>query len=65
MFRLIALAGLALLQAVSAGRYPSYGTLQTTNSSGVLNVSDLANLIETLQANDTDIRVVVFSSAKF
>ncbi|KAJ7661082.1 ClpP/crotonase-like domain-containing protein, partial [Mycena rosella] len=59
---------------------PSYGTLQTTNSSGVLNVvinntyssvnlfdlhvqSDLANLIETLQANDTDIRVVVFSSA--
>lgn len=25
--------------------------------------SDLANLIETLQANDTDIRVVVFSSA--
>ncbi|KAJ7643199.1 hypothetical protein B0H17DRAFT_1148638 [Mycena rosella] len=80
MFRLIALAGLALLQAASAARYPSYGTLQTTNSSGVLNVvinntyssvnlfdlhiqSDLANLIETLQANDTDIRVVVFSSA--
>ncbi|KAJ6534987.1 ClpP/crotonase-like domain-containing protein [Mycena capillaripes] len=26
-------------------------------------MSDLANLIETLQANDTDIRVVVFSSA--
>jgi enoyl-CoA hydratase/carnithine racemase len=25
--------------------------------------SNLANLIETLQANDTDIRVVVFSSA--
>jgi enoyl-CoA hydratase/carnithine racemase len=26
--------------------------------------SDLANLVETLQANDTDVRVVVFSSAK-
>ncbi|KAJ7728009.1 hypothetical protein DFH07DRAFT_970007 [Mycena maculata] len=54
-------------------------TLQTTNSSGVMNIvidststinlfdfhlqADLANLIETLQANDTDIRVVVFSSA--
>ncbi|KAJ7042320.1 ClpP/crotonase-like domain-containing protein [Mycena alexandri] len=66
--------------SVSAARYPSFGTLQTTNSSGVMNVvinntyseinlfdlhvqSDLANLIETLQANDTDIRVVVFSSA--
>ncbi|KAF8186154.1 ClpP/crotonase-like domain-containing protein [Mycena galopus ATCC 62051] len=64
----------------SAARYPSYGTLQTTNSSGIMNVvinntyssinlfdqyfqSDLANLIETLQANDSDIRVVVFSSA--
>ncbi|KAJ7231148.1 ClpP/crotonase-like domain-containing protein [Mycena haematopus] len=49
-----------LLFALSAlaARYPSFGTLQTTNSSG----SDLANLIETLQANDTDIRVVVFSS---
>ncbi|KAJ6540660.1 hypothetical protein B0H19DRAFT_1078060 [Mycena capillaripes] len=64
----------------SAARYPSYGTLQMTSSSGVLNVvikntfssvnlfdehvmSDLANLIiETLQANDTDIHVVVFSS---
>ncbi|KAJ7171250.1 ClpP/crotonase-like domain-containing protein, partial [Mycena filopes] len=72
---------LALAAAtVSAARYPSFGTFQTTNSSGVLNVvinntyseinlfdlhiqSDLANLIETLQANDTDIRVVVFSSA--
>ncbi|KAJ7131058.1 ClpP/crotonase-like domain-containing protein, partial [Mycena epipterygia] len=59
---------------------PSFGTLQTTNSSGVLNVvinntfssinlfdfhlqADLANLIETLQENDTDIRVVIFSSA--
>ncbi|KAJ6453698.1 enoyl-CoA hydratase/isomerase family protein [Mycena sanguinolenta] len=66
--------------SVSAAQYPSFGTLQTTNSSGVMNVvinntystinlfdfhvqSDLANLIETLQANDTDIRVVVFSSA--
>ncbi|KAJ7779703.1 ClpP/crotonase-like domain-containing protein, partial [Mycena metata] len=61
--------------SVSAARYPSFGTLRTTNSSGVMNVvinntyseinlfdlhvqSDLANLIETLQANDTDIRVV-------
>ncbi|KAJ7158166.1 ClpP/crotonase-like domain-containing protein [Mycena filopes] len=67
---------LALLTvAVSAARYPSFGTLQTTNSSGVLNVvinntyseinlfdlhiqSDLANLIETLQEKDTDIRVL-------
>ncbi|KAJ6526744.1 ClpP/crotonase-like domain-containing protein [Mycena capillaripes] len=65
--------------SASAARYPSYGTLQTTNSSGVMNVvinntyssinlfdehvqSDLANLIETLQVNDTNIRVVVFSS---
>ncbi|KAJ7691458.1 hypothetical protein B0H17DRAFT_1201099 [Mycena rosella] len=64
----------------STARYPSYGTLQTTKSSGVLNVvinntyspvnlfdqyfqSDLANLIEALQGNDTDVRVVVFSSA--
>ncbi|KAF7355931.1 hypothetical protein MVEN_00922200 [Mycena venus] len=63
-----------------AARYPSYGTLQTTKSDGVLNVvinntystinlfdmhvqSDLANLIETLQANDTDVRVVVFSKS--
>jgi enoyl-CoA hydratase/carnithine racemase len=79
MFRaLLSLASLAL--ASSAARYPSFGTLQTTNSSGVMNVvinntfspinlfdlhvqSDLANLIETLQAPDTDIRVVVFSSA--
>ncbi|KAJ7602633.1 ClpP/crotonase-like domain-containing protein [Mycena rosella] len=81
MFRALlslALASFALL--ASAARYPSYGTLQTINSSGVLNVminntyssvnlfdlhiqSDLANLIETLQANDTDIRVAVFSSA--
>ncbi|KAJ7486710.1 ClpP/crotonase-like domain-containing protein [Mycena latifolia] len=76
--RLLPLTGLALI--ASAARYPSYGTLQTTESSGVLNVvinntyssinlfdehiqSDLANLIETLQANDTDVRVVVFSSA--
>ncbi|KAJ7509484.1 ClpP/crotonase-like domain-containing protein [Mycena galericulata] len=81
MFRLLrlAIAGLFALSA-SAARYPSFGTLQTTNSSGVLNVvinntystinlfdlhvqSDLANLIETLQANDTDIRVVVFSKS--
>ncbi|KAF8175891.1 ClpP/crotonase-like domain-containing protein [Mycena galopus ATCC 62051] len=71
---------LPLAVSVAAARYPSFGTLQTTNSSGVMNVvinntyssinlfdlhvqSDLANLIETLQANDTDIRVVVFSSA--
>ncbi|KAJ6533628.1 ClpP/crotonase-like domain-containing protein [Mycena capillaripes] len=77
-FRLLSLALPTLL--ASAARYPSYGTLQTTKSSGVMNVvinntyssinlfdqyfqSDLANLIETLQANDTDIRVVVFSSA--
>ncbi|KAJ7483577.1 ClpP/crotonase-like domain-containing protein [Mycena latifolia] len=76
--RLVTFTSLALL--ASAARYPSYGTLQTTESSGVLNVvinntyspinlfdqhvqSDLANLIETLQANDTDVRVVVFSSA--
>ncbi|KAJ7486686.1 enoyl-CoA hydratase/isomerase family protein [Mycena latifolia] len=74
----LSLVSLALL--ASGARYPSYGTLQTTQSSGVLNVlinntyspinlldyhvqSDLANLIETLQANDTDVRVVVFSSA--
>ncbi|KAJ6568025.1 ClpP/crotonase-like domain-containing protein [Mycena vulgaris] len=82
MFRgLLSFTTLALLASyASAARYPSYGTLQTTKSSGVLNVvinntfseisvfdvhimSDLANLIETLQANDTDVRVVVFSSA--
>ncbi|KAJ7629864.1 ClpP/crotonase-like domain-containing protein [Mycena rosella] len=75
------LTTVALLSlSTSAARYPSYGTLQTTKSSGVLNVainnthspinlfdqfvqSDLANLIETLQVNDTDVRVVVFSSA--
>ncbi|KAJ7805106.1 enoyl-CoA hydratase/isomerase family protein [Mycena olivaceomarginata] len=70
-----------LLCALSAlaARYPSFGTLQTTTSSGVMNVvinntfssinlfdlhiqSDLANLIETLQAPDTDVRVVIFSS---
>ncbi|KAJ7729958.1 enoyl-CoA hydratase/isomerase-like protein [Mycena metata] len=80
LFTLAALV-IGLLPLLSAAaRYPSYGTLQTTTSSGVLNVvinntystinlfdlhvqSDLANLIETLQANDTDIRVVVFSSA--
>ncbi|KAJ7103945.1 ClpP/crotonase-like domain-containing protein [Mycena epipterygia] len=78
---LLRFASLALLTvSAHAARYPSFGTLQTTNSSGVLNVvinntfssinlfdlhvqSDLANLVETLQANDTDIRVVVFSSA--
>jgi enoyl-CoA hydratase/carnithine racemase len=78
---LLQLSCLALLGlSASAARYPSFGTIQTTKSSGVLNVvinntyssinlfdlhvqSDLANLIETLQANDTDVRVVVFSSA--
>ncbi|KAJ7617314.1 ClpP/crotonase-like domain-containing protein [Roridomyces roridus] len=67
------------LQLAFAARYPSFGTVQTTNSSGVLNAvinntasstnlfdyrvqADLANLVETLQANDTDIRVVLFSS---
>ncbi|KAJ7692720.1 ClpP/crotonase-like domain-containing protein, partial [Mycena rosella] len=68
------LTTVALLSlSTSAARYPSYGTLQTTKSSGVLNVainnthspinlfdqfvqSDLANLIETLQANDTDVQ---------
>ncbi|KAJ7625884.1 ClpP/crotonase-like domain-containing protein [Roridomyces roridus] len=74
--------GFALLFALQPGfaaPYPSFGTVQTTNSSGVLNAvinntasstnlfdyrvqADLANLVETLQANDTDIRVVVFSS---
>ncbi|KAJ7131862.1 hypothetical protein C8R43DRAFT_655692 [Mycena crocata] len=79
---LLRLATLLPLFAVStsAARYPSFGTLQTTESAGVLDVvinntfstinlfdlhlqSDLANLIEELQANDTDVRVVVFSSA--
>ncbi|KAJ7625868.1 ClpP/crotonase-like domain-containing protein [Roridomyces roridus] len=75
--------GFALLlafQPTLAARYPSFGTIQTTNSSGVLNAvinntasstnlldyrvqADLANLVETLQANDTDIRVVVFSKS--
>ncbi|KAJ6548628.1 ClpP/crotonase-like domain-containing protein [Mycena capillaripes] len=83
ILQLFCLAGLALSLIpllAAAARYPSYGTLQTTKSQGVLNVvinntyssinlfdmhvqSDLANLIETLQANDTDVRVVVFSSA--
>ncbi|KAJ7204656.1 ClpP/crotonase-like domain-containing protein [Mycena pura] len=78
ILRPVSLALLAL--SATAARYPSFGTLQTSNTSGVMNVvinntyssinlfdfhvqSDLANLIETLQANDTDIRVVVFSSA--
>jgi hypothetical protein len=77
---LITLISLLPIPALAA-RYPSYGTLRTTKSDGVLNVvinntystinlfdmhvqSDLANLVETLQANDTDVRVVVFSSAK-
>ncbi|KAJ6554021.1 ClpP/crotonase-like domain-containing protein [Mycena vulgaris] len=78
---LLPFAALALLASyTSAARYPSYGTLQTTQSSGVLNVvinntfstinlfdqhvqADLANLIAELQAPDTDVRVVVFSSA--
>lgn len=76
-FRLLSIALVGI--AAVAAKYPSYGTLQTTNSSGILNVvinntyssvnlfdfhvqSDLANLIETLQSNDTDIRVVTFSS---
>ncbi|KAJ7267096.1 ClpP/crotonase-like domain-containing protein [Mycena rebaudengoi] len=67
------------LSAVIAARYPSFGTIQTTKSAGVLNavinntfspinlfdqhvMADLGNLIEELQANDTDVRVVVFSS---
>ncbi|KAJ6539995.1 ClpP/crotonase-like domain-containing protein [Mycena vulgaris] len=81
MFRsLLSFASLALLvPCASAARYPSFGTLKTTQNAGVLNVvinntfstinvfdahvqSDLANLIEGLQAPDTDVRVVVFSS---
>ncbi|KAJ7625876.1 ClpP/crotonase-like domain-containing protein, partial [Roridomyces roridus] len=75
----VGFALLFALQPALAARYPSFGTVQTTNSSGVLNAvinntasstnlfdyrvqADLANLIETLQVNDTDIRVVVFSS---
>ncbi|KAJ7881724.1 ClpP/crotonase-like domain-containing protein [Mycena olivaceomarginata] len=67
---LITLISLFPIPALAA-RYPSYGTLRTTKSGGVLNVvinntystinlfdmhvqSDLANLVETLQANDTD-----------
>ncbi|KAJ7104696.1 ClpP/crotonase-like domain-containing protein [Mycena epipterygia] len=59
------------LSAVIAARYPSFGTIQTTKSAGVLNavinntfspinlfdqhvMADLGNLIEELQANDTD-----------
>ncbi|KAJ7171326.1 enoyl-CoA hydratase/isomerase family protein [Mycena filopes] len=80
MLSLLSIPLAILAVTVSAARYPSFGTLQTTNSSGVLNVvinntyseinlfdlhiqSDLADLIETLQEKDTDIRVVVFSSA--
>jgi hypothetical protein len=65
--------------AVIAAPYPSFGTIQTTKSAGILNavinntfspinlfdqhvMADLGNLIEELQANDTDVRVVVFSS---
>lgn len=78
LLQFTALAFLSL--SASAARYPSFGTLQTTNLSGVLNVvinntfssinlfdfyvqADLASLIETLQTNDTDVRVVIFSSA--
>ncbi|KAJ7920440.1 ClpP/crotonase-like domain-containing protein [Mycena leptocephala] len=67
----------ASFSCCDCGTVSVLGTLQTSNSSGVLNVvinntfstinlfdfhvqSDLANLVETLQANDTDIRVVVF-----
>ncbi|KAJ6460541.1 ClpP/crotonase-like domain-containing protein [Mycena sanguinolenta] len=67
------------LTAVIAVRYPSFGTIQTTKSAGVLKavinntfspinlfdqhvMADLGNLIEELQANDRDVRVVVFSS---
>ncbi|KAJ7060407.1 ClpP/crotonase-like domain-containing protein [Mycena amicta] len=71
---------LALLSTLaSALRFPSYGTLRTTQSNGVLNVvinntystinlfdkhvqADLGNLIEELQADNSDVRVVVFSS---
>ncbi|KAJ7728005.1 ClpP/crotonase-like domain-containing protein [Mycena maculata] len=80
LFRFSTLALLVL--SAHAARYPSFGTLQTTNSSGVMNVvinntfssinlfdlhvqSDLANLIEILQANGTDIRVVPESPLPF
>ncbi|KAJ6540720.1 hypothetical protein B0H19DRAFT_1269269 [Mycena capillaripes] len=79
--RLLHLTSIALFSlAATAASYPAFGTLQTSSSSGVMNVvihntyssinlfdfhlqSDLANLVETLQSNDTDIRVIVFSSA--
>lgn len=80
-YRLCHLSTIVLLSlsAVIAARYPSFGTIQTTKSAGVLNavinntfspinlfdqhvMADLGNLIEELQANDTDVRVVVFSS---
>ncbi|KAJ6480325.1 ClpP/crotonase-like domain-containing protein [Mycena sanguinolenta] len=82
MFRqLLRLSSVALLSlSASAATYPSFGTLQTNISAGIMNVvinntfstinvidfhvlADLANLIEELQRNDTDVRVVVFSSA--
>ncbi|KAJ6511793.1 ClpP/crotonase-like domain-containing protein [Mycena vulgaris] len=82
MFRaLLSFSTLTLLASyASAARYPSYGTLQTTKSAGVLNVvinntfseinlfdqfvqSDLGNLIETLQANDTDSPLPFFDAS--
>ncbi|KAF7344267.1 hypothetical protein MVEN_01718000 [Mycena venus] len=82
MFRqLLRLASVALLSlSTTAARYPSFGTLTTNTSAGIMNVvinntfstinvidfhvlADLANLIEELQRNDTDVRVVLFSSA--
>ncbi|KAJ7627453.1 ClpP/crotonase-like domain-containing protein [Roridomyces roridus] len=79
MLRRLFTCTLFLLSA-TASRYPSFGTLQTNTSSGIMNVvinntfstinlidfhilADLANLIEDLQQNDTDVRVAVFSSA--
>ncbi|KAJ7215516.1 ClpP/crotonase-like domain-containing protein [Mycena pura] len=76
LLRVAVLALPYLFAIAGAARYPSYGTLQTTQTDGVLNVvinntystinlfdkyvqSDLANLIEELQAPDTDVRVVM------
>ncbi|KAJ7230911.1 ClpP/crotonase-like domain-containing protein [Mycena haematopus] len=70
---------LSLSATVHASPYPSFGTIHTTQSGGILNavfnntfspinlfdyhiMADLGNLIAELQANDTDVRVVVFSS---
>jgi enoyl-CoA hydratase/carnithine racemase len=78
IFHLISWTGLFGLSVYGA-TWPEYGTLKTTNSSGIMNVtinntfstinlfdfhfqSDLANLIETLQSNNSGIKVVIFSS---